>query len=134
MTISPEQIAANIAATQKRRQAARERTIAEREAERIAARHPYEAYNGKLIGFVVHTRKGYKPFIGRPIPDLYDSFISNIDPAFRSQKPQETLEQALAFLTAERDNLALILEKPVPHPNPNVGYVHWLAEMLAAQA
>lgn len=132
MTVSPEQIAASIAATQARRRAARERDIAKREAERAARPgNPYEQYNGKLVGFVVHTRKGYKPFIGQPVPDLYDSFIA---PTFiRSQAPQETLEQAVAFLSAERDNLALILEKPVPGASVSVGYVHWMSDMLAAQ-
>ena len=133
MTISPEQIQANIAATQARRQAARDRDLAKRDAERAERkRHPYEAYNGKLVGFVVHTKKGFKPFIGNPIPDLYDSFIGPT--LIRSQPPQETLEQALAFLSAERNNLALILEKPVPGASVSVGYVHWLSDMLAAQA
>lgn len=126
MTISPEQIQANIAATQARRQAARERDIAQREA---ARRHPHEAYIGKLVGFIVSTRKGYKPFIGRPIPDTYDSFINVVG----SQEPQETLEQAQAFLVAERDNLALVLEKPVPGRSESVGYMHWLSDMLKAQ-
>lgn len=135
MTISPEQIQANIAATHKRRQEARQRDIAKREAERIErerlARHPYEEYSGKLIGFVVHTRKGYKPFIGQPIPaDPHDSFIS----VRGSQAPQETLEQAIALFAPDRDKLALVLEKPVPRASEGVGYMHWLAEMMAAQA
>ena len=135
MTISQEQIAANIAATQARRQAARDRDIAKRDAERAEQaernRHPYEQYSGKLIGFVVHTRKGYyKPFIGRPIPaDPNDSFINVVG----SQDPQETLEQAVAFLSAERGNLALVLEKPVPRASEGAGFMHWLSEMLAAQ-
>jgi hypothetical protein len=127
MAISEDEIQASKDATQKRRQEARERNIAKREA---ARRHPHEAYFGKLIGFVVHTRKGYKPFIGQPIPDGgRDSFIS----VRYSQPPQETLEQAVAFLSAERDNLALVLEKPVPGATESVGYQHWLTDMLAAQ-
>lgn len=129
MTISPEQIQASKDATQKRRQEARERDLAKREAEREASRHPHEAYIGKLVGFVVHTRNGFKPFIGRPIRDIYDSFIHVIG----TQPPQATLEQALAFLTVERDNLALVLEKPVPGVVESIGYMHWLNDMLAAQ-
>lgn len=134
MRPSDEQIAANKAATHKRRQEARERAIAkrdaEREAERIAAIHPYEQYSGKLIGFVVHTRKGYKPFIGQPIPaDPRDSFIS----VRGSQAPQATLEQALAVFAPDRDKFALVLEKPVRRASEGVGFMHWLAEMLKAQ-
>lgn len=56
MTITPEQIAANIAATHARRQKTREEAQAKAQAEqaqRAQKSEPFAQYNGKLIGFVV---------------------------------------------------------------------------------
>ena len=130
MTISPEQIAANIAASQAHRRAARERDLAKREARRLereVGRFP--EYNGKLIAFVVKTRKDlYKPLIGRPFnsPGDHDSVVNVIG----EHPAQESLEQALALFEPDRDKLVLILTKLVP----TRGIMqHWLAPMLAAQ-
>lgn len=127
--LTQEQIAANIAATRARRSAATHaQRAAARERRAIDQRERYPEYNGKLIGFVVHTKRGFKPFIGRPIdsPGDRDSLVHVIG----SQQPQETLDAALAFFAPDRDKLALVMQKPVPN---GLMMGHWLASMLGAQ-
>lgn len=122
-TATAEQIAANIAASRLRRYLQNQ----QREQQRVAAAEPYAAYNGKLIGFVVHTKRGFKPFIGRPInsPGDRDSLVWVV----ASQDAKETLAEALYCFAADQE-LMLILPRPVPHSGM-MG--HWLNPMLAEQ-
>lgn len=132
MTTSPEQIAANIAASHARKQLHRERQqqikVVEQQRQAVEA-EPYAQYNGKLIGFVVKTRHGrFKAFLGRPINSEGDR--DSIVTVIGSQEPQETLEEALAFFAPDLNKFALVLKQPVKSGGM-MG--HWLAPMLAAQ-
>lgn len=129
-TATAEQIAANIAASRLRRYLQNQ----QREQQRIAAKRkeqadaePYAEYNGKLIGFVVHTKRGFKPFIGRPInsPGDRDSLVWVV----ATQDAKETLAEALYCFASDQE-LVLVLPRPVLN-SAMMG--HWLNPMLAVQ-
>jgi hypothetical protein len=126
MLTSPEQIAANIAASQARKAAAR--TVAAAKA--IPPPHRFANVSGKLIGFVVKTRhEKFKPFIGKVIvmeDDHNDALIHVVG----EQPPQNTLPEALAFYAPDKNAFAMILEQPVPSGGM-MG--HWLSHMLSFQ-
>lgn len=121
MATSQEQIAANIAATHKRR-------AAHRIAQRAAPEQPrFAEISGQLIGFVVNTRHGkFKPFIGKVlvIPEDDDAIINVVG----GQPPQETLVEALAFYAPDEQRFAMVLKTPVPSGGM-MG--HWLKHMLS---
>lgn len=132
--ITPDQIAANIAASHQRKQQRREEQQRQNAEQQRAAkerreRRGYPQYNGKLVGFVVKTRHDkFKPFVGRAMnmPDDEDALLHVIG----YHPPQETLAEAVALFAPDRDKLALVLEKPVPS-HGLMG--HWLKPMLACQ-
>jgi hypothetical protein len=123
---TPEEIAANIAASHARRAASRERV---EEKKREAERHPQEAWHGKLVGLIVHTRKDkYKPFVA----SVYnshgdnDSMISTVG----SQNAMDTLEEARACLLADKETE---FERVFLNPVKSGGMMGtWLNELLAA--
>lgn len=86
-----------------------------------------DAWNGKLVGFVVETRKGeFKPFIGRCIAmhEDDDCLIHVVG----SQMPQETIHHALAFYAPDNDKF----ERVFKEPQESGGMMgHWLRPMLA---
>lgn len=123
---TPEEIADNIARSQARKAAARERqAVAKREAER----HPQEAWNGKLVGFIVHTRKDkFKPIVAR----VYNSHGDNDSMlhAVASQDPMETLDEARACFLSDKETE---FERVFLNPVKSGGMMgSWLNVLLAA--
>lgn len=127
MPVSPEQIAANIAATRARRATARAKQIAANARVKQGTPHRFAELSGKLIGFVVKTRhEKFKPFIGRVIIDDNDALIYVVG----EQSPQDTLSEALAFYAPDQNAFAMVLQ----HPVPSAGMMgHWLSHMLSFQ-
>lgn len=119
---SPEQIAANIAASHARKAAARKAEV--------QPPNRFADVDGKLIGFVVKTRhEKFKPFVGKVIvmADDHDDAIVYV---VGEQPPQDTLPEALVIFDPDRDALAMVLEQPVPSGGM-MG--HWLRHMLSFQ-
>lgn len=71
----------------------------------------FEGYKGKLIGFVVETRKGmFLPIIGRCIESNGDDDC--MIAADFTHARVETLDEALVALDAEADKLVRVFRKP----------------------
>lgn len=123
---TPEEIADNIARSQARKAAARERQAA---AKREAGRHPQEAWHGKLVGFIVHTRKDkFKPIVAR----VYNSHGDNdsILHTVADQDAADTLEEARARFLEDKETQ---FERIFLNPVKSGGMMgSWLNVLLAA--
>lgn len=126
MPTSPEQIAANIAASHARKAAIRKGAVTKA----AQPTHQFAALNGKLIGFVVKTRhEKFKPFVGKVIV-MWDNHNDALVQVVGEQAQQDTLPDALRFYASDENAFAMILEQPVPSGGM-MG--HWLSHMLSFQ-
>jgi hypothetical protein len=81
--------------------------------------------NGKYVGFIVHTKRGYKPCIGTPIasPGDNDSFIHVV----ASREAFGTPEEALATFETCGVELVRVFKTPTT-PGGMMG--HWLRWLI----
>lgn len=123
-----EEIAANIARSQARKAAARERQkIAN--AKLVRAPHPHAAWEGKLVGFIVRTRKDmFKPIVARVslFMDDHDGFLVPV----AEQPSKEALEDARACFDGEgRNGVDHVFLDPIPSGG---AMGSWLSQLLPA--
>lgn len=130
---TPEEIKANIAASQARKEKARQRDAdarAERERLRLeAARHPQEEWHGKLVGFIVRTRKGkFKPIVAKVFNSEgdRDSILFTVG----AQDSMDSLDEARdCFLSDSETEFERVFLNPVA----GAGMMgNWLNQVLAA--
>ncbi len=129
-TATPEQIRENIEKSKRRNEAQKRADVLMKSTKpaKVSPVHPYAHLDGKLVGFIIKTRKDkYKPILGR-VSTFFDDDDANLV-MIGEREPQETLEAAQELFKTIGDFEYIYCPNPVKSGGI---FGTWLSEIIKA--